>query len=285
MRTLFAFRLVAWGGSRRTLVRHDHVRSRSAKRRDPLPSTIPSPAAPVLSLLGVGRWFWRGSVRVNVLRGVALEVGAGELVAVWGRLGSGKTALLRVAAGLDQPDEGVVRFAGRSFAELSRDELQRVRRGEVGFADRSGPLERELTMVDHVAFPLIGTVPRAEAQRRARAALEEVGLEPDCAGLIWADLTDGERTLVSIAHAVVRRPKLLLVDDPTSSLGVHERERTVALLRGLAAEQGMAVVITAPDMAATLSADHVHVLSNGELLPAGPEPPEDNLLRFPGAHA
>lgn len=220
-----------------------------------------------------------------MLRGVSLEVGAGELVAVWGRLGSGKTTLLRVAAGLDHPDEGVVRFAGRPFVELAPNELQRVRRREIGFADRSRPLEPELTMLDHVAFPLIGTVPRAEAERRASAALEEFGLEPVCAGLTWGELTDGERTLVSIAHAVVRQPRLLLVDDPTSSLGIHERERTVALLRRLAAEQGMAVLMTAPDMAATLGADHVHVLSNGELLPAGPEPPEDNLLRFPGAHA
>ena len=240
---------------------------------------------PVLSLSGVGRWFWRGSVRVEVLRGVSLEVGAGELVAVWGRLGSGKTALLRVAAGLDRPDEGVVHFAGRAFAEVSRDELQRIRRREIGFADRSGPLEPELTMLDHIAFPLIGTMPRAEARRRARAALDEVGLDSGCSGLTWAELTDGERTLVSIARAIVRRPKLLLIDDPTSSLGVHERERTVGLLRRLAGEQGMAMLMTAPDMAATLGADHVHVLSHGELLPAGPEPPEDNLLRFPHAGA
>lgn len=246
--------------------------------------TDPSHAATVLSLADVGRWFWRGSVRVAVLRGVSLEIGVGELVAVWGRLGSGKTTLLRVAAGLDLADEGVVRFDDRPLGELTRDELQRIRRHEIGVADRSEP-EPELTTLDYVAFPLIGRVPRVEARRRASATLRELGLDPACSDLRWAELTDGERTLVSIAHAVVREPRLLLVDDPTSSLGVHERERTVALLHRLASEQGMAVLMTAPDMAATLGAHQVHVLSNGELLPAGPEPPDDKLLRFPDARA
>jgi ABC-type lipoprotein export system ATPase subunit len=190
-----------------------------------LPSTDPAHADPVLSLEGVGRWFWRG--------------------------------------------------------ELSRDELQRVRRHEIGFADRSGPLEPELTVLDHVAFPLIGTMPRAAAQRRTREKLDELGLDPACGGLTWAEMTDGERTLVSLAHAIVRRPRLLLVDDPTSNLGVHERERTMGLLARLASQEGMAVLMTAPDMAA----HQVHVLSGGELLPVGPEPADENVLRFPDARA
>lgn len=248
-----------------------------------MPPTDPSHAAPVLSLADVGRWFWRGSVRVEVLRGVTLEVAAGELVAVWGKLGSGKTTMLRVAAGLDRPDEGDVRFGGWPLGKLSRDELQRLRRHDIGVADRSGPLERELTVLDHVAFPLIGTMPRAEARRRASETLGELGLDPACGALTWAELTDGEQTLVSLAHALVRRPKLLLVDDPTSNLGVHERERTMALLNRLAV-QDVAILMTVPDMAAAVGAHQIHVLSGGELLPAGPLP-EDNLLRFPDAHA
>lgn len=224
-------------------------------------------------------------MRVEILRGVSLDVGAGDLVAVWGRLGSGKTTLLRVAAGLDRPDEGVVRFEGRPLGELSRDELQRVRRNDIGLADRAGPLEPEMTVLDYVTFPLIGTVSRTEARRRAGMTLAELGVDPACAELTWAELTDGERTLVSLAHAVVRQPKLLLVDDPTSNLGVHERERTMALLYRLASERDTAVLMTAPDMAAALGARQVHVLSGGELLPAGPESPDDNLLQFPDARA
>lgn len=237
---------------------------------------------PLLSLTDVGKSFWRGTVRVEVLRGVSLELAAGDFVAVWGSLGSGKTTLLRLAAGLDVPDEGGVRFAGRPFAELTRRELQHLRRHEIGFAARTGPVERELTAQDHVAFPLMGTVRRAEASRRAMAVLRELGLEPACGARRWRELTDGERTLVSIAHAVVRRPKLLLVDDPTSSLGFHERERTMALLRRFAAEDGTAVLMTAPDAATTLGAHEVFTLSRGELLPTGP-PLGADLIRLPGA--
>lgn len=224
-------------------------------------------------------------MRVEVLRGVSLDVRAGELVALWGRLGSGKTTLMRVAAGLDPPDEGAVLYDGRALDDLSRDELQQLRRHEIGFADRSGPQEPELTMLDYVAFPLIGTVSRAGARRRASDALAELGVDQACGALTWAELTDGERTLVSLAHAIVRKPRLLLVDDPTSNLGVHERERTMALLHRLAAEQDMAVLMTAPDMAAALGVHQLHVLSGGELLPASPEPPDDNLLQFPDARA
>lgn len=243
-------------------------------------------AAVVLRLEGVDRWFWRGSVRVEVLRGLSLEVAAGELVAVWGRLGSGKTALLRIAASLDRPDDGAVEFAGRPFDALEREELQRVRRHAIGFANRTGPLEPELTALDHVAFPLAGVVGRGDARRRAARVLGELGLDAACADLTWGELTDGERTLVSIAHAVVREPRLLLVDDPTSNLGAHERERTVALLRRFAEEQGMAVLMTAPDMAATLGAHRVFVLSGGALLAAEREPAqEENVVRFPDARA
>lgn len=236
----------------------------------------------LLSLTDISKSFWRGLIRVEVLRRVSLELGPGDFVAVWGSLGSGKSTLLRVAAGLDAPDEGEVRFAGRRLAELTKRDVQRLRRHAVAFADRSGPVERELTALDHVAFPLMGTMRRADACRRAMEALRWLGLEPACGALRWRELTDGERTLVSIAHAVVRRPKLLLVDDPTSNLGFHERERTVALLHRLAAEQGMAVLMTAPDAAATIGAHEVFVLGGGELLPAG-SPPGGDLIRLPGA--
>lgn len=237
---------------------------------------------PLLSLTDVGKSFWRGTVRVQVLRSVSLELAPGDFVAVWGSLGSGKTTLLRMAVGLEVPDEGDVRFAGRRIAELSRRDLQHLRRHEIGFADRSGPLERELTTLDHIAFPLMGTMRRAEASRRAMEALRQLGLEPSCGALRWRELTDGERTLASIAHAIARRPKLLLVDDPTSNLGLHERERTIALLHRLASDHRMAVLMTAPDSAATLGAHEVFTLSGGELLPAGPLPGGD-LIRLLGA--
>lgn len=237
---------------------------------------------PLLSLTDVAKSYWRGTVRVEVLRSVSLELAPGDFVAVWGSLGAGKTTLLRLAAGLDVPDEGEVRFDGQRIADLSSGDLQHLRRHDIGFANRSGPLEREMTVLDHVAFPLFGTMRFPQATRRAMDVLRQLGLDPACGALRWQELTDGERTLASLAHAVVRRPKLLLVDDPTSNLGFHERERTVALLHRFASEDGMAILMAAPDSSATLGAHEVFTLSRGELLPAGP-PPGGDLIRLPGA--
>lgn len=237
---------------------------------------------PVLALDCVSAGYWRGPIRVDVLRDISLQVAAGDLVAVWGSLKAGKTTLLKVAAGLDPPRAGDVRIGNRSLATLSRQEMQHLRRHEIGFARRTGPVERELSVLDYVAFPLMGTMARAAAQRRAMEAIQQLGIDTACASLRWDELTDGEQTLVSIAHAISRNPTLLLVDDPTSSLGVHERERTVALLRRLAVEQRMAVVMTAPDLAATLGAHEVFTLTSGELHSVGPQSGGD-VIRMPGA--
>ena len=235
---------------------------------------------PLLSFTDVRKSFWRGTVQVKVLRGISLQLAPGDFVAVCGDLGSGKTTLLRLAAGLDVPDEGEVRFEGRRLTDLTRRDLQQLRRYEIGIADRSGPSEPELTALDYVAFPLMGTMRRATASRRAMDTMRQLGLEPACGALRWAELTDGERTLVSIAHAIVRRPKLLLVDDPTSSLGIHDSERTTALLHQLAA-QGMAILMTAPDLVTTTYAHELQMLSAGELI--APARSGGDLIRLPGA--
>lgn len=237
---------------------------------------------PLLALSDVGKSYWRGSVAVRALRSVSLVLHPGDFVGVWGALGSGKTTLLRLAAGLEVPDEGDIRFEGRRISARPRRELQRLRRREIAFGARSGPVERELAAVDYVAFPLMGEMSRAAARRCAMDTLCRLGLEPPCGALRWTELTDGERTLVTIAHAIVREPKLLLVDDPTSNLGVHERERTIALLHRLAVEQRMAVLMTAPDPAATLGAHAIYTLSGGELLAAGPATGGE-LVHLPGA--
>jgi len=230
----------------------------------------------VLALEGVGKRFWRGDVPVTALREATLQVAAGEFVGVWGALGSGKSTLLRLAAGLEQPDEGVVRFEGSDLAKFSRRQMRHLRRYDLGLADRSGPWER-ITTLDYVALPLMRTVPRTQTRRRAMEALQQLGLDPRCGSLYWDELTDGERTLASIAHAVVRQPKLLLVDNPTSSLGFDERERTIRQLHRFA-DEGIAVLMTAPDMPATLTASHTYTLTAGTLEPDTPPPTGSSLL-------
>jgi ABC-type lipoprotein export system ATPase subunit len=237
--------------------------------------------ASLLSLESVSKSYWRGPAEVRVLDGACLEVHAGEFMAVWGRRGAGKTTLLRIAAGLETPDHGSVRFDGEDLSSLSESAHARLRRGEIGLVRRSGP-RSELCMRDYVALPLLIEHGRRQAVRRADEALRRVGLA-ECAGQRWDSLSDGERALVAIAHGVARAPRLLLVDDPTANLGLREREEVLRLLRALVEETNLAVLMTAPDMPTVIGSHELRALSSGKLVapPATPEA-ESNVIDLHG---
>ncbi len=204
----------------------------------------------LLSLGSVSKSYWRGSSEVRVLSNACLELHAGEFMGVWGRRGAGKTTLLRIAAGLETPDRGAVRFDGEDLSSLSEQGHARLRRGEVGWVRRSGP-RSELCILDYVALPLLIDHGQREANRRAERALRRVGMA-QCASQHWESLSDGERALVAIAHGIARSPRLLLIDDPTANLGVREREEILLLLRALVEETRLAVLMTVPDMPTAL---------------------------------
>lgn len=235
----------------------------------------------LLALDAVSKSYWRGSTEVRVLSGASLDLQAGEFMAVWGKRGAGKTTLLRIAAGLETPDRGSVRFAGEDLSMLSERAHASLRRGELGVVRRAGP-RSELSMLDYVALPLLVAHGRRAAARRADAALRRVGMW-QCAGQRWGSLSDGERSLVAIAHGIARAPRLLLVDDPTANLGVLEREEILDLLRSLVEETNLAVLMTVPDMPTALGSCRLRALSGGRLL-APPDTPEDetNVIDFPG---
>jgi putative ABC transport system ATP-binding protein len=236
---------------------------------------------PRLSLESVSKSYWRGPHETVVLKDISLSVYAGECVAVWGQRGSGKTTLLKVAAGLERPEQGVVSFAGRELAKLSRGEIVRLLREEIGWARRSGPESDELEMLDYVALPLLKGTTLKRARQRSAQALGRVGVADCCKGR-WEDLTDGERTLVSIAHAMVRRPSLLVVDDPTANLDVLQREEVMGLLRATAEQEWIAVLITVPDMPSMVHAHRIGSLSDGRLLvPTGAVAERDNVVELP----
>lgn len=234
-----------------------------------------------LSLERVSKSHWRGPHETVVLKDISLSVHAGECVAVWGQRGSGKTTLLKVAAGLESPESGVVAFKGRDLAGMSKAEMVRLLREEIGWARRSGPESDELEMLDYVALPLLKRHTLRRARRRSAQALARVGVA-DCSKGRWEDLTDGERTLVSIAHAMVRKPSLLVVDDPTANLDVLQREEVMGLLRSAAEQEWLAVLITVPDMPSMVHAHRIGSLSDGRLLvPAGASPERDNVVQLP----
>lgn len=237
---------------------------------------------PVLSLEHVSKTYYRGPHQLQVLCDVSLDVHAGDFMAVYGQRNAGKTTLLKVAAGVELPDSGTVRFAGRDLARLSRRGLAELHRDEIGWVRRAGPQSQDLRMIDHVALPLLSSLGQHGAQQKAKAALGKTGVG-ECGFELWGNLSDAERMAVSLAQGLVREPRLLLVDDPTAGLDVLERERIVALIRAVADEGRLGVVMTVPDLPAMLRARDVRSLSAGRLL--APDPPPGGhgvVLDFPG---
>lgn len=238
---------------------------------------------PLLRLESVHKSYWRGLREMNVLQGASLDVHPGEFVGVYGQRGSGKSTLLRVAAGFEPPSEGIASFDGANLASLSRSRRARLHREEIGWVERAGPQSAGLPMRVYVGLPLYRTVGPAEAQRRAVAALTKVGAG-DAADAHWSSLSDTARTLVAIAEALVREPRLLVVDDPTAGLSIIDRERVLGLLRSAAEDGGLGVLMAVPDMPAMLHAHEVRSLSRGRLIaPADPPPNGGNVVEFPGS--
>jgi ABC-type lipoprotein export system ATPase subunit len=239
----------------------------------------------VLSLEGVSKSYWRGLRKLSVLTDVSLELHGGELLTIWGQRRTGKTTLLKLAAGLEAPTSGSIRFNGLDLATLSKTQQASLLRTEIGWAKPTGPDSRELTMLDYVALPLLRKHNHREAHRQAALTLERVGMG-GCADEPWGYLADSERTLVAIAHAVVRAPKLLLIDDHTNHLDDLDREELMQLLRSLADETEMAVLMMVPDLTEMVHAHQKLTLSSGRL--TGPSTPTEawgNVLDFPGLGA
>ena len=232
----------------------------------------------LLALEAVRKSYWRGRHEIVVLDDVSFEVDAGELIAIYGQRAAGKTTLLRIAAGIDAPDPGAVRFDG---AKIGAGRLRRLTgiHPEIGWVGRQGPFASGMRMLDHVSLPLLRSVSTDEAERQATRALKRVGVG-ELAGARWHELSDAERALVAIAHAIVRRPRLLLVDDPTSGLGIEERETVVMLLRSLAEERRMAVLASVPEIPDALRSHRVMSLSDGELIQATRRPAAE-VIAFP----
>jgi ABC-type lipoprotein export system ATPase subunit len=220
----------------------------------------------LLALERVSKSHWRGRHEIVVLDQVSLEVDAGELVSIFGQRAAGKTTLLRIAAGIEAPDAGCVRFEGH---ELGAGRFRRLTgiHAQIGWVGRQAPFASGMRMLDHVALPLLRASTAGEAERRATRALKRVGVG-ELANARWHELSDAERTLVTIAHAIVRDPKLLLADDPTSGLGLEERETVLALLRSIAEQRGMAVLATVPEIPDALRSHRVLSLGDGELIQA-----------------
>jgi ABC-type multidrug transport system ATPase subunit len=217
----------------------------------------------LLELDAVSVRHWRGSRPIPVLQDVALVLGAGEFGGVWGDRGAGKTTLAKVAAGIIEPDAGRVLFDGVQLTEDARRARNGALHGQIGLATHRGPGFEDLAAEAWIASTVLTGLSWRAAIKRARVALDRVGAA-DVGGEPWENLSDGERMLVAIAQAIVRGPRLLVVDDPVAGLGVQRRAEIMELLHAIAAD-GVTVLMTAAELVDLQGLDQIWSLDDGRV--------------------
>jgi lipoprotein-releasing system ATP-binding protein len=195
-----------------------------------------------------------GGQKLEVLRGIDLMVGAGEMVAVVGSSGAGKSTLLHVLGTLDQPTSGAVYYDGVEVTRMAPAALADFRNRTIGFVFQFHHLLPEFTAVENCAMPaLIAGLGRADAVARSRKLLERVGLGHRMTHRP-GELSGGEQQRVALARALVMEPRVLLADEPTGNLDTHTGEEMHKLVVELNRDFGMTLVVVThnPDFAARL---------------------------------
>jgi putative ABC transport system ATP-binding protein len=225
----------------------------------------PATAQAIMQVRDVAKIYRQKNQDVHALRGVDLDIEAGEMVAIMGPSGSGKSTLLHLLGGLDRPTRGTVHHCGRDLNRLSDAELARWRRREIGFVFQFFNLLPTLTAAENVALPLLlDGVSRAAAMARAADSLERLGvaLRKDH---FPEELSGGEMQRVAIARALVTRPTTLLCDEPTGNLDSVNAAEVLGILRQLAAPEGCTIVLVTHDPAAAGYGDRTIRLRDGRI--------------------
>jgi ABC-type multidrug transport system ATPase subunit len=222
----------------------------------------------LVSLRGVRVHFVRGRRHVvRVLDGVSLEVGAGEVVCVWGQRDQGKTTLAKVAAGLIRPAGGRTLFEGEDMWGMPDGRRDALLGDAIGWVEPAAPEMAGSPVLEVVAMPVLRFGGRDAARARARRALEVVGAS-GCAGEMWDSLDEGERARVVLARGIVCEPRLLVVDDLMATLGGRAADEIGESLADWAHERGMGVLASVSSLSEAGWADRVATLFGGELLVA-----------------
>jgi putative ABC transport system ATP-binding protein len=225
-----------------------------------------TPIPPVLALRDIRKTYRLGPHTIPALRGVNVSVQRGELLALTGPSGSGKSTILNVSGLIDTPDAGEIELDGQRVSGLSEERRTLLRRDAIGFVFQSFNLVPVMTVAENVDYPLfLSGVPVAERRERVAAQLHAVGLadhahhRPDA-------LSGGQRQRVAIARALVKRPRLVIADEPTASLDSVTADQVLDLMRECGHAQGAAFVIATHDQRLTRRCDRIVALQDGSIV-------------------
>jgi putative ABC transport system ATP-binding protein len=221
-------------------------------------SAVLAPIAPpsaAVSAFDLVRRYGEGDSAVEAVRGVSLEVPAGQFTAIMGPSGSGKSTLMHLLAGLDRPTEGSVEIAGQDITTMSDKKLTLLRRKHIGFVFQAFNLVPTLTAEENVTLPL--SIAGKKIDRAwVDSVLQRVGLD-DRRSHRPAEMSGGQQQRVAVARALVAEPTVLFADEPTGNLDSHTSAEVLALLREAASVYGQTIVMVTHDDGAAEAADRV----------------------------
>jgi putative ABC transport system ATP-binding protein len=211
----------------------------------------PNAGSPVIHVEEVHKYYDLGETRVHALRGVSVEIAAGEFVAIMGASGGGKSTFMNILGCLDRPSSGRYLLEGTDVSSLSKRELAAIRNRKIGFVFQGFNLLSRTTAMENVELPThYARIPREEGARRAVAALKQVGLA-DRAEHFPSQLSGGQQQRVAIARALVNLPTILLADEPTGNLDSRTAVEIMDIFQHLNEERGLTIVLVThePDIA------------------------------------
>jgi putative ABC transport system ATP-binding protein len=213
--------------------------------------TPQSLTGPVIHVEDVHKYYELGETRVHALRGVSVDIAAGEFVAVMGASGGGKSTFMNILGCLDRPSSGRYVLEGTDVSSLSKQQLAAIRNRKIGFVFQGFNLLARTTAMENVELPThYARIPREEGTRRAQAALAQVGLA-DRAEHFPSQLSGGQQQRVAIARALVNLPTILLADEPTGNLDSRTAVEIMDIFQRLNEERGLTIVLVThePDIA------------------------------------
>jgi putative ABC transport system ATP-binding protein len=237
----------------------------------------PLSAGTAVAAAGLTRTYGTGDSAVHALRGVSLELPAGQFTAVMGPSGSGKSTLMHLLAGLDTPSAGSVEVAGHDITRMKDRDLTRLRRKHIGFVFQSFNLLPTLSAEENIVLPL-AIAGRKPPAAEIEALIERVGLS-ERRGNKPSQLSGGQQQRVAIARALITRPTVLFGDEPTGNLDSESGAGILQLLRDAVDIDGQTTLMVTHDPRAAAIADRVLYLTDGRVVADLDNPSEADILR------